>query len=113
MPPFAQEWVQHGPPHPPVVKEGVTIAPSPQGGNGVTHVLCLPSAQEGVTQVPLLRPFIGDIEVMFLLGQMFFVVSRLLSGLNVPLRSSHGLTVCGFDPWVGFCADSSECVVCF
>ena len=54
------------------------------------------SAREGITHVPLLHPFIGDVALMFLLGQTYFALPRLLSGLSVPLwfRSwSHGLWV--------------------
>ena len=36
--------------------------------------------------VPLLHPFIGDVALMFLLGQTYFALPRPLSGLSVPLQ---------------------------
>ena len=46
--------------------------------------------------VPLLHPFIGDVALMFLLGQTYFALPWPLIGLSVPLRFrswSHGLWV--------------------
>ena len=36
--------------------------------------------------VPLLHPFIGDVALMFLLGQTYFALPRPLSGLSFPLQ---------------------------
>ena len=72
--------------HPPTLREGVTIAPLSLQWRGVTHVLSHNLAWEGIMHVPLLHPFIGNVALMFLLGQTYFALPWLLSGLSVPLQ---------------------------